>query len=150
MSLANSENKRAWDNLLCNYASRGILVWLSSIHQQGGNIFCKDDDGKSLLHLASEKGRIDCVRYLCEQGLNIDKQDDSKFTALHYAAVNGHLKCVQYLIDHGADTELKTSMGNTALEIASNEVFEYLKNLDENKKLQGLIDIDNQLEIMEF
>lgn len=70
----------------------------------------------SPLHHACKKGRLKCVKYLCEKcEFDPDLQDSvGMYSSLHWAAANGHLAVVQYLVqDRGANITSKTCVLST-------------------------------------
>ncbi|GJJ07266.1 hypothetical protein Clacol_001466 [Clathrus columnatus] len=55
--------------------------------------------GLTVLHVASNKGHLDTLKWLIEDcGAIIDLEDKEGETALHKAALNGHLHIVKYLL----------------------------------------------------
>ena len=55
---------------------------------------------------ASEKGRLDVVKYLVENGADIHAQDDC---ALRWSAERGHLEVVRLLLENGADVHTRNN-----------------------------------------
>ncbi|GKZ33149.1 hypothetical protein AbraIFM66950_002933 [Aspergillus brasiliensis] len=58
----------------------------------------QDSQGKTALHLASEKGHYDIVKKLLEAGAIANRLDNGMFMAAHYAAEVGHEAIVETLI----------------------------------------------------
>src|SRR5262249_20867870 len=59
-----------------------------------------------LLHLAAERGHLDCVKLLLQRGVDVRKRDrTNKATALHEAAAGGHLEIAKQLLAAGADID---------------------------------------------
>jgi len=69
------------------------------------------------LHLASEYGHLDVVRYLVEEtNYDVECRDEDEETPLHVAAREGRLDIVQYLIgERGCDPMCKGQGGGTSL-----------------------------------
>jgi len=90
--------------------------------QKGANINVRMKSGSTPLILASYRGRMDIVRYLCEQGANKDlaRMGDGT-TALFFAAAQGNVEMVQYLCEQGANKDLALSDGTTPLFSASEQ-----------------------------
>jgi ankyrin repeat protein len=62
--------------------------------------------GAPLLHLAAERGQLDCVEALLARGFDVDLRDRlDHATALHWAAQGGHLRVVERLLRAGADID---------------------------------------------
>lgn len=73
------------------------------------------------IHIASENGNEDAVRFLLENGANPSMLSNLGDHPLDIAAHNGHDKIVKLLLGHGAETNLKrVSDGKTAAEVARN------------------------------
>ena len=81
----------------------------------------KDSNGNYLIHLASENGHIDIVKYLVDELLcDINCFDGNKASPLHLAASNGHLAIVEYLTsDKMCDPQVPDIDGNTPLHLAT-------------------------------
>lgn len=63
--------------------------------------------GKTLLHLAAEKGCLDATSSLIRHGLDVDIRDKQGRTCLHLAAEKGHLSVVRALLAAGADVHIR-------------------------------------------
>ncbi|MFY7697286.1 MAG: ankyrin repeat domain-containing protein [Legionella sp.] len=75
----------------------------------------KDEDGRTAMHLAAEKGYNFIIKILLEKGQPVDSAMDNQGTALLVAAASGHIQTVQLLIDSGANILAKDKDENTAL-----------------------------------
>ena len=75
--------------------------------------------GKTLLHVAAEKGDLTYVQDLvkCQENLNI--KDNIMYTPLHYAARHGYADIVEYLLKSGANVDEREFDNKTALHLAS-------------------------------
>ena len=126
----------------------------SEIHKaitqvKGAHIDAKNNNGRTALHLAAEKGMNNIVRLLllpdicafktfAEINVNINAKDINDNTALHLAVENQKLDIIEFLLVHGADVKAKNSSGNTALHLAvKNQSEEIVKTL-----LESGVDID--------
>ena len=58
-----------------------------------------NEEGETLLHIASQIGNLPLVSYLISKGANKEAVDKNGNTPLHYACLNGHLHVVNYLIE---------------------------------------------------
>lgn len=64
----------------------------------------KDHNGNLAIHLATARGHLDCIKYLCmPETINVSGNNGR--TALHYAIAHGDAAAVKYLIDHNADVD---------------------------------------------
>lgn len=83
------------------------LVFIMKLFvNKGADIFSADDDGNTLLHLATRENDLDMVDYLLDQGANADIVSNSDETPLHYAMFwdnKKYLKVVQLLLENSAD-----------------------------------------------
>jgi hypothetical protein len=78
-----------------------------------------DDDKKTPLMWATEKGRQDVMEKLVANHVNIEARDSDGWTALMYSARRGNVAVFKYLIDQGAVlTHTTLSDGFTALHLA--------------------------------
>ncbi len=59
--------------------------------------------GSTALHIASDCGRLDIVKYLVEQGANVNARDWFPKTPLHWACERSRLEIVEFLVANGAD-----------------------------------------------
>jgi ankyrin repeat protein len=69
----------------------------------GGGLDSPDFDGATLLHLASEAGRLDIVRLLVSKGAAIDARTTLGLSALNLAEEGGFKEVAEFLGDKGAD-----------------------------------------------
>lgn len=61
---------------------------------------------RPLLHLAADRGHLDCVNLLLRLGIDADLRDRTdRASALHWAAQGGHLDVVKRLVEAGADVK---------------------------------------------
>lgn len=84
----------------------------------GGELDCRDCDGRTPLHLATSKGYMRCVSALVDGGVDKNARSKDGRTALHRAAANGDHEMVALLLDVGADPTTVTSRGRTPLDVA--------------------------------
>jgi ankyrin repeat protein len=62
--------------------------------------------------------RFDIVSLLLEYGVILNRRDDRGYTSLMHATAMGDVKTVKVLISAGADAALKSTAGETLLDIA--------------------------------
>ncbi|CXI52726.1 ankyrin, putative [Plasmodium berghei] len=72
------------------------------------------------IHLASNDGNIELIKYLLKSGIDINsKTKIRKYTALHICASKGDIKTVKFLVNNNADINALTYNNETALWFAS-------------------------------
>ena len=77
-----------------------------------------DQEGNTLLILASREGSAGVARQLIAAGAKLDAVNQFNETALMMAARGGHVDTVKLLLEEGADPLLKNQDGMTALDLA--------------------------------
>ena len=107
------------------------------------------------LYIASSRGYADVVRSLIDHGADLnaicqdyhgDYDNDVKWTPLHGAIYNGHRDIAILILGGGADTEILSSLGQTALYMASSRGYaDVVQSLidcraDLNTKCQDMTD----------
>ena len=96
-------------------------------------INCKPNrDGKTALHLASEKGNLMMAKFLINGGAQLEAKDLVLRTPLYYAVADSSV-VAKYLIDSGSEIETKDKNGHTPLMCAvANGNIDAVKCLIEN------------------
>lgn len=75
------------------------LQILAQHFKSGFPVSDPDEDGRTALHFATERGSIDMVRILISlDGSDINKRDIEGYTPLHIAAINNSIELVRILI----------------------------------------------------
>jgi len=85
------------------------------------NINKVNQQGKTALLIAAEKGHADIVQVLLERGSSVNHADPDKNTALHLAAQNGHINVVTLLNRSGANPQQYNSKGKTPIDLATDK-----------------------------
>jgi len=107
---------------------------------RGANINVQDRTGATVLHAASQSGKLNIVDFLLTRGANINLQDYFGVSALHIASGSGKLDVVKFLVEKGADVNAKDNDKQTPLYIVSGsgklDVIKFLveKGADVNAK----------------
>jgi ankyrin repeat protein len=78
-----------------------------------------NNDGKTPLMIAVEKGYTNILKLLLEKGANAGLANDAGINTLHCAAQSGHLDIVELLLENGADINKASKNGATPLHFAS-------------------------------
>ena len=84
------------------------------------NIDHTNEEGKTALMIASERGHEDIVHSLLSAGANVNIQDNKGWTALMIASEHNHISIIHMLLQANANPHLKTSDGSNAVMITIN------------------------------
>jgi ankyrin repeat protein len=91
--------------------------FLQRIERSDDNSFNKrEKDGRTVLHLAAERGFEGVVLWLLGRKADPNVADNFGWTALHLAAEGGHEGVVRLLLDRGADPNATDHFERTALQ----------------------------------
>lgn len=96
----------------------GLTPLVERALRVSSDISAKDDDLRTALHWACERGHADVVILLIDHGAYCNDQAADGRTGLHLAAQGGHSTIVQYLLNHGADVNSRAFDGQTPLHLA--------------------------------
>lgn len=95
----------------------GIVKLL--VKQAGADTDGQTTDGRTPLHLASQRGQYRVARILIELGADVHTTSTGFNTPLHVAAETGHTSTSRLLIKHRADIHAQNTAGLTPLHLAS-------------------------------
>ena len=70
-----------------------------------------DEQGKSLLHLAAERGDLESFKHFMNEGLNIKYKDYNKNNAFYYACIGGNEDIINIILDTEPEIGKKTNSG---------------------------------------
>jgi len=88
--------------------------------EQGLPVNTRDDEERTALAMAAEKGRLNAAKVLLEHGADFRVRDDSDESPLYSAARNAHHEVVELLLRSGADpNELQGRQHETPLHRAA-------------------------------
>jgi len=73
----------------------------------------RDELGQSALHLAVDRGNLDCVNVLIECGCSVNSADEDGISVLQTALDAGHVDVCALLLKKGADPDQSDNDGNT-------------------------------------
>ncbi|XP_067669960.1 putative ankyrin repeat protein RF_0381 [Haliotis asinina] len=128
----NSRGKCGWTPVMIAVeGGRRELVDL--LVKQGGDMTLTDDDGNTVLHVASIKGYLKIMTYiLSTKTVDVNITGHCKRTAVMAAARFGHRKVFDLLAKNGSDLSTVDSDGNNILHIAciggNVEIVKYILN----------------------
>ncbi|TFK50871.1 ankyrin [Heliocybe sulcata] len=121
MSVITDEER---DDLLlsCRYGDLDDVQDFVKTHGQASLADARDENGNTVLHMASGNGHVELLEYLLPlvPPSLLSVQNESKSTALHWACVNSHLPVVQKLVQSssgpGVDLiDIKNAAGRSPL-----------------------------------
>ena len=100
-------------------AQHNKLTMMKQLVNSGCCVDDKTNKGKTVFHIASQKGSEECLRFLCETYSHlVNVKDNIGWTAVHCAARYNEFNCLKILCEY-ADINIKTNKGVTALHVAS-------------------------------
>lgn len=91
--------------------------------ETGIDVNAKDENGKTALMYAAERGDKKSVLQLIEAGADLNALDNNKNSALHYAAAYGNRKTLNALLNSGIDVNTQNNKGKTALMLAAERTY---------------------------
>jgi ankyrin repeat protein len=86
------------------------------------NVNAEDQDGKTPLHWASQRGHDAVVRQLLDGGADVNAEDEDGWTPLHWASITRHDAVVRQLLNGSANVNAKNKDFSTPLHLASFEI----------------------------
>uniref|UniRef100_A0A1X7TJP8 Death domain-containing protein n=1 Tax=Amphimedon queenslandica TaxID=400682 RepID=A0A1X7TJP8_AMPQE len=95
------------------------LALLEAVTAETVNIDHTNEEGRTALMLACERGHEDIVHSLLSAGVNVNIQDNKGWIALMRASEHNHNSIIHMLLQANANPDLKTSNGSNAVMIAS-------------------------------
>ncbi|XP_032802655.1 acyl-CoA-binding domain-containing protein 6 isoform X2 [Petromyzon marinus] len=108
------EDKTVFDHCKDNEVNR----LAAALKQDAFDINQRDEEGRTLLHWACDRGHLETVELLLKRGANVNSQDDEGQTALHYACGCDFPAAVRLLLAFGADPSIPDSEGTLPSQLA--------------------------------
>uniref|UniRef100_A0A673C1W7 Protein phosphatase 1 regulatory subunit n=1 Tax=Sphaeramia orbicularis TaxID=375764 RepID=A0A673C1W7_9TELE len=91
--------------------------------------------GGTALHVAAAKGYVEVLKLLIQAGYDVNIKDYDGWTPLHAAAHWGKEEACRILVEHLCDMDLINKMGQTAFDVADEDVLGYLEELQKKQNL---------------
>uniref|UniRef100_A0A674MMS5 Protein phosphatase 1 regulatory subunit n=1 Tax=Takifugu rubripes TaxID=31033 RepID=A0A674MMS5_TAKRU len=94
--------------------------------------------GGTSLHVAAAKGYVEVLKLLIQAGYDVNIKDYDGWTPLHAAAHWGKEEACRVLVENLCDMDLINKMGQTAFDVADEDVLGYLEELQKKQNLKDV------------
>ncbi|KAL1775051.1 phosphatase 1 regulatory subunit 12A isoform X1 [Sigmodon hispidus] len=111
---------------------RDARQWLNSGHI--GDVRHAKSGGTAL-HVAAAKGYTEVLKLLIQAGYDVNIKDYDGWTPLHAAAHWGKEEACRILVDNLCDMEMVNKVGQTAFDVADEDILGYLEELQKKQNL---------------
>ncbi|XP_035874536.1 protein phosphatase 1 regulatory subunit 12A isoform X6 [Phyllostomus discolor] len=111
---------------------RDARQWLNSGHI---NDVRHAKSGGTALHVAAAKGYTEVLKLLIQAGYDVNIKDYDGWTPLHAAAHWGKEEACRILVDNLCDMEMINKVGQTAFDVADEDILGYLEELQKKQNL---------------
>ncbi|XP_077956610.1 protein phosphatase 1 regulatory subunit 12A isoform X15 [Gasterosteus aculeatus] len=91
--------------------------------------------GGTALHVAAAKGYVEVLKLLIQTGYDVNIKDYDGWTPLHAASHWGKEEACRILVENMCDMDLINKMGQTAFDVADEDVLGYLEELQKKQNL---------------
>ncbi|KAM8881502.1 protein phosphatase 1 regulatory subunit 16A isoform 1-T2 [Synchiropus picturatus] len=98
-----------------------MLADIQTLIQSGADLNAQDENGATLLHIASANGYVSVGELLLERKAQVEVKDSDGWTPLHAAACWGHIQMVELLVAHEASLNAKSVLDETPLDVCIDE-----------------------------
>jgi ankyrin repeat protein len=101
-------------------AIQGKVLVVRALIDRGAELEYQEQDKlRTVLIVAANHGRADCVEEILKRGALINAIDKYEMTALMHASKHGHRDCVAVLLSRGAGVNIVDDHGFTAVHLAA-------------------------------
>ncbi|XP_032972600.1 protein phosphatase 1 regulatory subunit 12A isoform X4 [Rhinolophus sinicus] len=111
---------------------RDARQWLNSGHI---NDVRHAKSGGTALHVAAAKGYTEVLKLLIQAGYDVNIKDYDGWTPLHAAAHWGKEEACRILVDNLCDMDMVNKVGQTAFDVADEDILGYLEELQKKQNL---------------
>ncbi|XP_041817176.1 protein phosphatase 1 regulatory subunit 16A [Chelmon rostratus] len=98
-----------------------MLADIRALVESGADVNAQDNNGTTLLHIASANGYISVAELLLEHRAQVEVKDTDGWTPLHAASCWGQIQMVELLVAHGASLNSKSVLEETPLDVCMDE-----------------------------
>uniref|UniRef100_A0A8C1LU80 Protein phosphatase 1 regulatory subunit n=1 Tax=Cyprinus carpio TaxID=7962 RepID=A0A8C1LU80_CYPCA len=91
--------------------------------------------GGTALHVAAAKGYTEVLKLLIQAGYDVNIKDYDGWTPLHAAAHWGKEEACRILVEHLCEMDIVNKVGQTAFDVADEDVLGYLEELQKKQNL---------------
>uniref|UniRef100_A0A8D0KZM7 Protein phosphatase 1 regulatory subunit n=1 Tax=Strix occidentalis caurina TaxID=311401 RepID=A0A8D0KZM7_STROC len=123
---------------------RDARQWLNSGHI---NDVRHAKSGGTALHVAAAKGYTEVLKLLIQARYDVNIKDYDGWTPLHAAAHWGKEEACRILVENLCDMEAVNKVGQTAFDVADEDILGYLEELQKKQNLVGLFHVKRNIYI---
>ena len=112
-------NQAKLDQELLKAIQYNKLGLVKRLHSEGASVNCRNEEGRSPLHLSVYSDWDRVSHFLIDMGADLNAKGKFGGTPLHMAAFKGNLAIVQLMLKKGGDLRAKDSNGNLPIHLAA-------------------------------
>ena len=112
-------NQAKLDQELLKAIQYNKLGLVKRLHSEGASVNCRNDEGRSPLHLSVYSDWDRVSHFLIDMGADLNAKGKFGGTPLHMAAFKGNRAIVQLMLKKGGDQRAKDSNGNLPIHLAA-------------------------------
>ena len=129
-TLAHSDDDlSAEEKTVFDWCKDGDVSRVCTALSNGVDINSKDGESLGLIHWAADRGEALMVEALLDFGADINLRDGDQQTALHFAVSCDHTEVAKVLMNRGIDLTALDDEGNSARDVASEDMKSILDSI---------------------